>query len=470
MLLIIDYLKNGVGGMQKNLLYQGIILSFLMVLVVLLCPNPAFAEKSLADVEKNVVRVVAKDATGEILGWCSGFVLGVEEPYEYIISNWHRLNPESYDVNRLDVFIMVSASDLVPARVFHHLAEPDIAILKVDPEHHLYGFNPLEFANRNIANTGETIYNLGFIFNEGDDWQVSLSSDKTSIKGNLTEFTRWDGVEVYRTNAAVDSGTTGGPLVNENGQVLGVNSFTMLYLTGINGAVQIDYLNDFLLSRNIPFNAASEINSTNGDNGEDGESETNYLLIGGIIAGLLVLGAIIMVSTMAGRRRKPPAKSSAKPSQKDAAAPIRDDKTPAASASDAWARTQAVFPQKAKRKDTPVVEKSGIKDVRPLLLGIAGQFTGKTIDFVEGQIVVGRDPRLAQMIYPQNNTDISRKHCTVRFDEKTYKFILEDFSSNGTFLSSNQKLEPGKPYYLSSGDRFYLAKPSEVFEVKLEVQ
>jgi pSer/pThr/pTyr-binding forkhead associated (FHA) protein len=74
---------------------------------------------------------------------------------------------------------------------------------------------------------------------------------------------------------------------------------------------------------------------------------------------------------------------------------------------------------------------------------------------------------MAQLVYPPSKEEISRKHLSIRFDEKTNKFILEDSSSNGTFLSSNQKLESGKPYYLNAGDRFYVADPKEVFELKM---
>ena len=108
------------------------------------------------------------------------------------------------------------------------------------------------------------------------------------------------------------------------------------------------------------------------------------------------------------------------------------------------------------------------KQEKPFLKGISGHFAGKTASLGEGTIVIGRDPRLAKLVYPQSNDEISRKHCSVYFDGKTREFVLEDHSSNGTFLSANERLTSGKSVYLKSGERFYLADPKEVFEVKLE--
>lgn len=101
------------------------------------------------------------------------------------------------------------------------------------------------------------------------------------------------------------------------------------------------------------------------------------------------------------------------------------------------------------------------------LKGVSGHFAGQEVDFSTGSVTIGRDPRLCQVVFPQSETDISRKHCTLRYDEASNTFTLEDFSSNGTFLSSNQKLEQGKPVTLKPGDRFYVSDPKHVFEVKV---
>ncbi len=106
------------------------------------------------------------------------------------------------------------------------------------------------------------------------------------------------------------------------------------------------------------------------------------------------------------------------------------------------------------------------KQARPILKGIAGTYAGNTIE-LEGLLNIGRDPGMAQLVYPHSKTEISRKHCSLYYDAETRKFVLEDYSSNGTYLSNFKAMVPGRSYYLSPGEQFYLADTREVFEVEL---
>ncbi len=105
---------------------------------------------------------------------------------------------------------------------------------------------------------------------------------------------------------------------------------------------------------------------------------------------------------------------------------------------------------------------------KPMLRGISGQYANQKVDLTGVQLILGRDPSVAHLIYSSINDEISRKHCSLYYDKTVGKFILEDLSSNGTFLWPDVKLEHGQPVYLVSGDRFYLADTREMFEVRME--
>jgi len=104
---------------------------------------------------------------------------------------------------------------------------------------------------------------------------------------------------------------------------------------------------------------------------------------------------------------------------------------------------------------------------KPALVGLNGQFAGKMVDLSQGQISIGRDPQVAQLAYPHTDNKISRSHCIISYDFNSNQFILEDTSTNGTFLYPQERLTNGQPVYLQPGSRFYLADDSELFEVTM---
>ncbi len=139
--------------------------------------------------------------------------------------------------------------------------------------------------------------------------------------------------------------------------------------------------------------------------------------------------------------------------------------------------TQSTVVKKEERQASPVITEykepppapaepvTSMKQAIPVLKGLKGHYSGRMVELSANALVIGRDANVAQLIYPSKREEISRKHCSVYFDERESKFVIEDYSSNGTFLSSNQRLPAGVPKYLEPGDSFYLVNPVELFQV-----
>ena len=83
-------------------------------------------------------------------------------------------------------------------------------------------------------------------------------------------------------------------------------------------------------------------------------------------------------------------------------------------------------------------------------------------------VILGRDPQQAQLVFPSNAEDISRTHTVVKYDASSQSFLVEDRSTNGTFLVTGERLKPGEVRRLHAGDRFYLSDNRNMFEVRLE--
>lgn len=477
------------------------VLSIIMIILFIFgFGSSVMAQTALDDVAKSVVQIAWKfpdrepfrdlfrdPFTGEVNLYVvmgSGFMVGTEadQEYRYCITNWHVVDATwgqdlprefRFNANEIEVYILRAMDDFVPVRIYSDLRTSDIAVLEIDPSHRLFGYVPLEFAHSGMVNRGEDVWAIGFPATAATlaDMTAAYYTDATVTKGIISRVTTVSGVPVYQMDTYISGGNSGGPLVNKDGQIIGINTFGLLVDRGgfilpeqMNYAVQIDVLTDHLRSRGIPFLEAGsappapepapapepepEPAPIPAPVEVEDDSDTTLLYVGlGVAAVLLIVVAVILT------RGKKPAPAAAMPS-----APPAPPAPPTQHASTPVTQAGPVAPAPPVTRAAPVGPKTGVK-------GISGQFAGQTIDFVGGQLIIGRDPRLAQLVYPQNSDNVSRKHLTIRFDEKTQKFVLEDSSSNGTFLSSNEKLESGKPYYLNPGDRFYIADPKEVFEL-----
>lgn len=84
-------------------------------------------------------------------------------------------------------------------------------------------------------------------------------------------------------------------------------------------------------------------------------------------------------------------------------------------------------------------------------------------------IIFGRDIGSCKVIFPSDYTQISRKHCILKYDEGKNIFILKDLgSATGTFTKLNEKLNVNEEVTLHSGDTFYLGSNENLFELWIE--
>ncbi len=78
-------------------------------------------------------------------------------------------------------------------------------------------------------------------------------------------------------------------------------------------------------------------------------------------------------------------------------------------------------------------------------------------------IVIGRNASTSHIVI--NDVNVSRKHCVVEYNSVTCEFYVTDWSSNGSFMANNKRMEYGVKYKLKPGQRFYLYSSQYVFEV-----
>ncbi|MBO5343743.1 MAG: trypsin-like peptidase domain-containing protein [Ruminococcus sp.] len=166
----------------------------------------------------------------------------------YIITNAHVVymqDTNEYTAGEAkEVSVLFSNEEEYEAKIVAFDVETDLAVLKVDET----GFTPASFGNSDELRVGELVIAvgnpLGFeLFGSVTSGIVSALDREISI--NDRQMT------LLQTDAAINEGNSGGPLLNSCGQVIGINSAK---LSASYGSASIEGLGFA-----IPINNAKEI-------------------------------------------------------------------------------------------------------------------------------------------------------------------------------------------------------------------
>lgn len=174
-------------------------------------------EHFLADLYKRVspsiVSINILDSRLDDVGGGTGFVIDMEG---HIVTNFHVVDEVGSDgVIEVEFFDGL----LVRGELITHDADSDLALLKVDiDDKWLY---PVAFGDSSALQVGQTALALGSPF--GQDWTLTTGII-SALNRNITGLGRYRIGAVIQTDAAINPGNSGGPLLNLNGQVIGVNT------------------------------------------------------------------------------------------------------------------------------------------------------------------------------------------------------------------------------------------------------
>jgi serine protease Do len=150
----------------------------------------------------------------EVQGAGSGFVIS---PDGYIVTNDHVAG------NAARITVAFPDGTQLPAELVGTDPETDVALLKVTPEGEL---PYLAFEEEQDAIVGEWAIALGNPFGLFEAAEPSVTVGVVSAVGR--EFPVQEGRvfrDMIQTDAAINGGNSGGPLVNATGRVIGMNTF-----------------------------------------------------------------------------------------------------------------------------------------------------------------------------------------------------------------------------------------------------
>ncbi len=182
-----------------------------------------------------VVMIENYTSNNNLYGTGSGFVYKTDDQYGYIITNHHVIE------NGSRIVVVLANDEEVEGKVLGSDPYLDLAVVRIDKA------NVLQVAtlgSSESAALGDTVFTVGAPL--GYEYRGSVT------KGTLSGKNRMVSVEVnnsedfimsvIQVDAAINPGNSGGPLLNVNGEVIGINSLKLVQdeIEGMGFAISIE--------------------------------------------------------------------------------------------------------------------------------------------------------------------------------------------------------------------------------------
>ena len=160
----------------------------------------------------NVIRPSGRRFAGQLIeGQGSGVIVDKEG---YIVTNFHVVEGTP------TVQVRLSDRRSANAKVVGADALTDIAVLKID----LGNLIPAEWGDSDKLEVGDLVWALGSPYGLDRSLTFGIASAKSRRTSNYLSRSRSPYTEYLQTDAAVNPGNSGGPLVNIEGKIVGINA------------------------------------------------------------------------------------------------------------------------------------------------------------------------------------------------------------------------------------------------------
>ena len=398
--------------------------------------------------------VVWIHATAGNSGWSgTGFAIGdPDAPVEYIVTNWHVVTASGKYVpgsTELRVYFSYATNDYMVASVYKIDEVRDIAVLKL-PEPTTKR-TALVLCPSDDIRTGESVTAIGY---PGVSDKVSYEhkydlTDVTATSGVISKKTTskyHDNCSVYQTDADINGGNSGGPLVNSKGQVVGINTFGISpedkgKEVKLNYAICIDEVIDLAPQSTVGYVLSTDAHEADpeseqsDDTSEESEAPEKSSDFDPTVI-IIVVAAVVVVAAVT------------------AAAVVMMNKNKAQPAS---APASAVAPAIAA---APVNNATA----GPVIICEKGLLAGRSFP-IGASVIIGRNTQKCGICFPVDAKGVSGVHCEIRRSANGYE-IIDLGSSYGTTLGSGQKLTANVPVAIPNGTYFMVGSAEQLFQIK----
>ena len=364
-----------------------------------------------------LIRTGAPDENGVMNYWRgTGFFVGTpgEDP-EYIVTNCHVVDEFILAGKALgggELHVLFDQDEEEEAYLVDYDVEKDIAVLRL--EEPTDKRSALQMREVEDTMLGDEVYAVGYPLAADMTVQAVNSfspDDATVTAGSIGRLLTESGTgrQLIQTDTAMSGGNSGGPLIDGNGAVLGINTAASNLDQNLFYAVSVGEVLPMLDRNNIAYSLYS------------GSSSGSTMLYVGIAA-VVVVAAVIVIVALARKKKPAPAAAAEKPSGS------------------------------------------------PVLRSMSPQHGGLVVQLHHQQPVqIGRDSATCRLVYQDGTPGVSSHHCQVYYDERENVFVVTDLNSTyGTFLAGGQRIQPQSPTKLPPKSSFYLGEVDNTIYVDLE--
>lgn len=444
---------------MKNMLKK-ICVTLLALATIMVCGASAFADETNGvSVGKQGTVYIHASSGGS--GWRgSGFAIGKPgEPVEYIVTNWHVATADGeFDVKDVSIRVYLSSSaeesSFIKASVVKMGNKSvDYAVLKLakpTTERTALVLRP----KSDGVESGEEVRTLGF---PADAEKLDDLKDKgiggiTVTSGVIGKATERNGASRYQTDAEINGGNSGGPLIDKQGRVVGINTWssipegsdrTLYYALQIDEVIKNLDQKQFGYVLSTDSSASSGTSDTSGtvtptapDNTTSSGSSMSPWIIVAIAGGACVVIAVVIIVVMNGKKNSSPAQANNSQAAPQAA-PTAHQTAPSQPANFAQA----------------------------MVVGEKGALAGRIFAIGSG-VLIGRNPQKCGIVFPVDTKGVSGVHCEIRPSKNGGFEIIDRGSSNGTTLGNGQRLSPNVPVPIASGTYVSLGSNEQMIQIK----
>ena len=178
--------------------------------------------------QNNVESVVSIEVrSGYSKGYGTGFIISEEG---YIVTNYHVVEGAS------ECYVTLYDDSVYEAQIIGYEELNDIAVIRIKPQGTIHS---LVYGNSSELSVGDPVYVIG---NPLGDLTFTLTNGVVSALNRLIETGEGISINMFQTNAAVNSGNSGGPVFDEHGYVIGIASakYASASIEGLSFCIPID--------------------------------------------------------------------------------------------------------------------------------------------------------------------------------------------------------------------------------------